>query len=55
MNTSRLLITLVAALGLAISSGCGSTQTDGGDSPSNTAVETDMNIVIPDATAEPAN
>lgn len=48
MNTSRLLLTLIAALGLAISSGCG-TRSATPDSQPGPAVE-NMNIVIPEST-----
>ena len=53
MNTSRLFITLVAAVGLVISSGCGSSKPETENSQNNTPVETDMNIVVPDSTEEP--
>ena len=52
MNTSRLFITLVAVLGFATSSGCSNPPADTPDSQSNAAIETDMNIVIPDSTDE---
>ena len=50
---SRLFITLVAAVGLVISSGCGTSKPAPQDSQNNTPVETDMNIVVPDSTEEP--
>ena len=52
MNKNRLLVILIAVIGLVSSTGCGKTQSDDRESQNNTAVETDMNIVIPDSTEQ---
>ena len=53
MNKSRLFIILITVIGLASSPGCGKPQTDARESQTKNAIETDLDIVIPDSTAEP--
>jgi len=49
MNAGRLLITLVATLGLAISTGCSKPADEASQQQDPPPVTTDMDIVVPDS------